>query len=232
MHWSSSTVREKLTTLITRQDPNEHNQTFQPGTENRGQICQLHSQHINPSCCHSNRGEGSYSERQKTSNGDWHFLIRPRAWDKQLPKPTRCHLRHTPELPKPPSVAKYGFPVLTAPWRKPLAAASPARPTWIGQGHVDMSELQAGPWVDCCGPLPTGEYLPVITDEYSWYPVMEVMRSASAQTVILYADKDFAIYLRNCGINNRKIIPLWFQAKIQAGSLKPLFKAVRNATAE
>ena len=42
-----------------------------------------------------------------------------------------------------------------------------------------MSELPRGPWlylsVDFCGPLPTGEYLLVIVDEYSWYPVVEIV---------------------------------------------------------
>ena len=42
-----------------------------------------------------------------------------------------------------------------------------------------MSELPRGPWlylsVDFCGPLPTGEYLLVIVNEYSWYPVVETV---------------------------------------------------------
>ena len=72
-----------------------------------------------------------------------------------------------------------------APWRKPLAAASHARPTRIEQGNVNMFELHLGPWVDLsidfCDPLATGEYLLVIPDEYSQYPVVEVIWSTSAK---------------------------------------------------
>ena len=42
-----------------------------------------------------------------------------------------------------------------------------------------ISERPRGPWlnlsVDFCGPLPTGEYLLVVVDEYSWYPVVETV---------------------------------------------------------
>ena len=47
-----------------------------------------------------------------------------------------------------------------------------------------MSELPRGPWlnlsVDFCGPLPTGEHFIVIDDENSRYPVVEIVRSTSA----------------------------------------------------
>ena len=40
-----------------------------------------------------------------------------------------------------------------------------------------MSEMPPGPWqnlsIDFCGPLPTGEHLMVVIDEYSRYPVVE-----------------------------------------------------------
>ena len=61
-----------------------------------------------------------------------------------------------------------------------------------------MSKLPPGPWlnlsVDFCGPLPTGEYLLVITDEYSRYPVVDVIRGTSAETVIPYTEKAFAMF--------------------------------------
>ena len=92
-----------------------------------------------------------------------------------------------------------------------------------------MSELHPGPWVDLsidfCSQR---EYLLVITDDYSRYPVVEVVWVTSADTVIPYAEKAFAMYLRNCDIKHWKITPLWHQAE----SLKPLMKAVRAATAE
>ena len=58
---------------------------------------------------------------------------------------------------------------------------------------LKMSELPSGPWkdlsADFCGPLPTGEYLFVITDEYSRYPIVEINRSVSANTVIPVLEK-------------------------------------------
>ena len=66
-----------------------------------------------------------------------------------------------------------------------------------------MSELHPGPWVDLsidfCSQR---EYLLVITDDYSRYPVVEVVWVTSADTVIPYAEKAFAMYLRNCDIKH------------------------------
>ena len=56
-----------------------------------------------------------------------------------------------------------------------------------------MSDLPPGAWqnlsMDFCGPLPTGEYLMVIMDEYSRYPNVEIVKSVSANTVIPVLDK-------------------------------------------
>ena len=38
--------------------------------------------------------------------------------------------------------------------------------------------------IDFCGPLPAGEYLLVIMDEFSRFPVIDVVRRTSAETVI------------------------------------------------
>ncbi|XP_060585966.1 uncharacterized protein K02A2.6-like [Ruditapes philippinarum] len=50
---------------------------------------------------------------------------------------------------------------------------------------LNMSELPVGPWqdlsADFCGPLPSGEYLLVITDEYSRYPIVEIVPSVSSK---------------------------------------------------
>ena len=64
-------------------------------------------------------------------------------------------------------------------------AAFPVRQIQTGvPKNQSMSELPRGPWlnlsVDFCGPLPTGEYLLFIVDKYSWYPVVEIVRSTSA----------------------------------------------------
>ena len=61
-----------------------------------------------------------------------------------------------------------------------------------------MSELPTSPWdalrIDFCGPLPSGEYLFVIVDEYSRYPVVEIVKSVSANTVIPVLDKVIATF--------------------------------------
>lgn len=61
-----------------------------------------------------------------------------------------------------------------------------------------MSEMQGEPWTalsaDFCGPLPSGDYLFVITDEYSKYPIVEIIRSVSNHTVISVLDKVLAAY--------------------------------------
>ena len=56
-----------------------------------------------------------------------------------------------------------------------------------------MSELPSRKWSHLCadfyGPLPSGDYLLVILDEYSRFPEVEIIRSLSAQPVIPVFDK-------------------------------------------
>lgn len=121
---------------------------------------------------------------------------------------------------------------------------------------LQMSELPRGAWqqlsVDFCGPIPTGEYLLVLIDEFSRYPVVHVTRSTSADTIMPLLDQTFAIFgypetiktdngppfqsaqwknfLTDRGIKHRRITPLWPQANAQAESFnKPLMKAIRAA---
>ena len=122
---------------------------------------------------------------------------------------------------------------------------------------LSMSPLPRGPWseisIDLCGPLPTGEYLLVIVDEFSRYPIVEVVRSTSAETVIPVVDKVFSLFsfpevvktdsgppfnghiwnsfLTECGVHHRRITPLWPQANAQAECFnKPLMKALKAAS--
>ncbi|XP_052806251.1 uncharacterized protein K02A2.6-like [Mya arenaria] len=61
-----------------------------------------------------------------------------------------------------------------------------------------MSEMPSGPWMnlsaDFCGPLQTGDYLLVTVDEYSRYPIVEIVKSVSANTVIPVLDKIIAMF--------------------------------------
>lgn len=63
---------------------------------------------------------------------------------------------------------------------------------------LKMSELPGSAWenlsMDFCGPLPSGEYLFVIIDEYTRYPVVEVVRSVAAKTAIPVLDKVISAY--------------------------------------
>ncbi len=121
---------------------------------------------------------------------------------------------------------------------------------------LQMSELPRGAWlklsIDFCGPIPTGEYLLVLIDEFSRYPVVHVTRSTSADKIMPLLDQTFASFgypetiksdngppfqsaewknfLADRGIKQRRITPLWPQANAQAESFnKPLMKAIRAA---
>ena len=121
---------------------------------------------------------------------------------------------------------------------------------------LNTSDLPRGPWlnlsIDFYGPLPSGQYLLVMIDEYSRFPVVEVLRSTAAETVIPVVDKVFCTYgypeviksnncrpfnsqawkrfVNSCGVRHRKITPLLPQANVQAESFnKPLMKAIRAA---
>jgi hypothetical protein len=50
---------------------------------------------------------------------------------------------------------------------------------------LQMSSVPSGPWkeisMDFCGPFPSGDYLVVVIDEYSRYPIVEI-RAKSVMT--------------------------------------------------
>jgi len=119
-----------------------------------------------------------------------------------------------------------------------------------------MSDLPRGTWlnlsIDFCGPLPSGKYFLVMIDEYSHFPVVEVICSTSTETVIPVVDKVFCTYgspellksdngppfnsqawkdfLATYNMKHRKITSLWPQANAQAENFnKPMIKAIREA---
>ncbi|XP_044170669.1 uncharacterized protein K02A2.6-like [Acropora millepora] len=62
---------------------------------------------------------------------------------------------------------------------------------------LQMSPLPASPWREVSvdfKQLSSCEYLLVITDDYSRYPVVELVRSTSASTVIPQLDKTFSTF--------------------------------------
>ena len=100
---------------------------------------------------------------------------------------------------------------------------------------LQMSTLPQAPWqylsADSCGPLPSGDMLFVVIDEYFRYPEVEIVRSTSANTVIpkldrilsahgipteIKTDSDpvfqshtFAHFAQYMGFHHRKITPAW-----------------------
>ena len=121
------------------------------------------------------------------------------------------------------------------------------------------SDLPKAPWeevsVDFLGPIPTGEYLLVVMDDYSRFPEVEVVTSTSSSCVIPKLDcifarqgvplivksdngppfngeefKKFASYL---GFKHRRITPLWPRANGEVEHfMGPLSKVLRTAKIE
>ena len=118
-----------------------------------------------------------------------------------------------------------------------------------------MSELPDGPCrslnVDFGGPFPSAEYCLIIVDQYSRYPVVEIISSTSNRVLIPTLDKVFSIFgfpvtiksdngktfqshefkkfMEYHGIEHRRITPFWPRANAQAeGFMKPLNKAIKT----
>lgn len=124
---------------------------------------------------------------------------------------------------------------------------------------LQMSELPSRPWseisADFFGPVPTGEYVLVVIDEYSRFPEVDLLTSTSAPAVIPKMDrmfsihgipdqvktdngppfqgKDFAKFSEVKGFHHRKITPCWPQANSEAERfMRTMGKAIRTAHAD
>ena len=122
-----------------------------------------------------------------------------------------------------------------------------------------MSPCPASEWIELCadflGPLPTGEYLLVIHDDYSRFPVVEILSSTLRKAVIPILDKIFALlgspvtlktdngppfssdefrkFSEYSGFRHQKITPLWPRANAECERLmKSLAKVIRIAKIE
>lgn len=99
---------------------------------------------------------------------------------------------------------------------------------------LQMSPLPQGPSqelsMDFCGPFPNGDYLLVVTDDFSWFPEVEILRSTSAKAVIAHLDsilarqgitelvrtdngppfnsESFQIFATQLGFKHRRITPV------------------------
>ena len=117
---------------------------------------------------------------------------------------------------------------------------------------LNISELPLESWqhlsIDFCGPVPTGEHLLVITDEFLRNRVVEIVNSVSAKTTIPVVDKLLSTFgypedmksdygspfnstafeelAEHRGFKHRKITPHCPRANAQAESFNtPLMKA-------
>ena len=122
-----------------------------------------------------------------------------------------------------------------------------------------MRPMPSGPWkrlhIDFFGPVPSNEYLLVIVDAYSRFPIVEVVRSTSIETVIPKLDSVFAMhgipnevitdngppfnshdfnrYMSLLGIKFNPSTPLWPQGNSEVERFnQPLGKAIRAACVE
>ena len=109
--------------------------------------------------------------------------------------------------------------------------------------------------MDFCGPFPNGDYLLVVTDDFSRYPEVEILRSTSAKAVIPHLDsifarqgipnvvrtdngppfnsEDFQKFATHLGFTHRRITPMWPRANGEAERLmRTLEKAIRTAVIE
>ena len=105
-----------------------------------------------------------------------------------------------------------------------------------------MTPLPPNPWhtvhMDFCGPFPSGEYLFVVINAYSRFPEVVIVHSTFASCIIRQLDRIFSThgiphvvrsdngppftseeireYMRENGIDHRRITPLWPQANSEA----------------
>ena len=124
---------------------------------------------------------------------------------------------------------------------------------------ITFNQMPSKPWerlhMDFLGPDTTGETLLVVTDAYSKFPEVEIMKSTTTKQVITRLERIFAThglplevrtdngppfnanvfhqYMKSRGIPYRTVTPLWPQANGEAESfMKPLNKAIRAAQLE
>ena len=124
---------------------------------------------------------------------------------------------------------------------------------------IKSTPLPQGPWqdlaLDLLGPLPSGDSVLVVVDYFSRYYEIEIMRSTTSEKIIESLERIFMIhglplsvtsdngpqfisseferYLEGCGIEHRKITPLWPQANGEVERQnRSLLKRMRIAQAE
>ena len=120
-----------------------------------------------------------------------------------------------------------------------------------------MTELPERPWAnvscDFMGPLPSGDYILAVIDDYSRFPVVEIVTSTSAKASIPRLDRifseygvpevvksdngppfngsDFKGFAEHLGFRHRKITPIWPQANGEVERfMKTMGKTIKTAS--
>lgn len=121
---------------------------------------------------------------------------------------------------------------------------------------LQMTEMPKQAWdsvsMDFCGPFPDGKYLLVLIDDFSRFPIVEIITSLNAKSVIEKLDKifseygipevlrtdngppmnsaDFQNFSKQFGFKHRKITPIWPQANGECERfMKTIGKVIRAA---
>lgn len=121
---------------------------------------------------------------------------------------------------------------------------------------LQMTPLPGKPWqylaMDFCGPFPNGDYILVIIDEHSRFPIAELVKTTSATNAINVMERIFSMfglpqsiksdngppfqsrelkeYFQNMGINHRRITPVWPRANGTAERfMRTIEKTIRAA---
>lgn len=124
---------------------------------------------------------------------------------------------------------------------------------------LKMSPLPSGPWQEVSADfaqLSTGQYLLVVTDEYSRYVIVDILESTSPHSVIPRLEKIFAEFrfphslktnngppfnshefttphAAHSGFKHRKITPLWPRANAETERfMRTIKKSIRGANAQ
>ena len=118
-----------------------------------------------------------------------------------------------------------------------------------------MSKLPQEPWsevsVDFFGPLPQGQYILVVIDDYSRFPEVEIVTSTSAHATIPRLDRifsthgipsivrsdngppfqgaEFAKFADYMGFKHRRVTPLWPEANGEVENFMRNLKKVCTA---
>ncbi|XP_052775537.1 uncharacterized protein K02A2.6-like [Mya arenaria] len=121
---------------------------------------------------------------------------------------------------------------------------------------LQMTEMPKQAWdsvsMDFCGPFSDGKYLLVLIDDFSRFPIVEIITSLNAKSVIEKLDKifseygipevlrtdngppmnsaDFQNFSKQFGFKHRKITPIWPQANGECERfMKTIGKVIRAA---